>query len=305
MDNYFSTNDGKDLFKKRLIRLFQFGRLPFRLSLSIIKLYIGKMFGRKGSVIENANNYYFLTLIHTGCRHKRFENGLFAFHDPGGMEFFARQNPGSDLEVFNQVWGRNEYALATKELLKVKDRHEDINIIDAGANVGYSTLFFLNEFPNARIVSIEPESSNFNMLKKNVSANNASNADIKQNGIWNKACNLKVVNTFRDGYSWSMQVVEVEEPSELKAISLQDIIDEKGWKTIDILKIDIEGSEKQLFDDEASIKDILAITRVLALEIHDEVANRESIYKVLRESGFVYYEHNDLTIAYKERGILK
>lgn len=302
MDNYFSSNSGKDLLKKRVTRIFEFSRLPLRLSVSIIRLYIEKLLGRKGSVIANANNYYFLTLIHAGCRHKKIENGLFSFRNKSGMLFYARQNPGSDLEVFNQVWGRNEYALATEQLLKLKERQSKINIIDAGANVGYSTLFFLNEFPNARIVSIEPESGNFSVLKKNVGANNGDNVDIKQNGVWNKSCSLKVVDTFRDGFSWSMQVIEVDEPSELKAISLHDIIVEKGWKTIDILKIDIEGSEKQLFDDKNSIQEILSITNVLALEIHDEVANRAAIYKIIQQSGFTYFEHNDLTIAYRQNG---
>jgi FkbM family methyltransferase len=300
MNNYFSSNDRKDLFKKRLTRIFEFGRLPLKLSFSIGKLYIQKLFGRKGSLKANADNYYFLTLIHTGCRHRKLENGMFFFQKKNGISFYARQNPGSDLEVFNQVWGRNEYALATEQLLRLKGRQAKINVIDAGANVGYSTLYFLSEFPNAQIVSVEPESANFAMLKKNTTANNIINADLRQNGIWNKACNLKVVDTFRDGFSWSMQVKEVDELSDLRAISLSDIVAEKGWKTIDILKIDIEGSEKQLFDDVASIKKILFITNVLALEIHDEMADRAQIYEILKECGFTYFEHNDLTIAYRQ-----
>ncbi len=40
-------------------------------------------------------------------------------------------------------------------------------IIDAGANVGFASLWFLQRFPNTEIIAIEPESSNCEMLKKN------------------------------------------------------------------------------------------------------------------------------------------
>ena len=41
-------------------------------------------------------------------------------------------------------------------------------VVDAGANIGLSTVFFANKFPQAKIVAIEPEPSNFAMLRDNV-----------------------------------------------------------------------------------------------------------------------------------------
>src|SRR5260370_13944534 len=40
-------------------------------------------------------------------------------------------------------------------------------IVDAGANVGMATLFFAQRDPEAKILAIEPEASNFEMLKQN------------------------------------------------------------------------------------------------------------------------------------------
>ena len=67
--------------------------------------------------------------------------------------------------------------------------------------------------------------------------------------------------------------------------------------TIDILKMDIEGSEKILFADGAYAARFLKKVRCLAIEIHDEFECRESIYETLAINGFFYYNIKDMTIA--------
>ena len=64
----------------------------------------------------------------------------------------------------------------------------------------------------------------------------------------------------------------------------------------DILKIDIEGAERFIFDDRAS-QDFLDKTRVLVIEIHDEFNIRSSIYKELRKRGFSIVEQGELTLG--------
>jgi len=300
MDNYFSNEGTTSLFKKRLMRIAYLNTLPWEFRNSIGRCYFKKAIGIKCTTKEQADNYYFLTLIHTGAKHKRSEKGLLQFKNKTGFEFYARRS-GSDLEVFNQVWGRREYQLATDQLKKSIGNRAQVNIIDAGANIGYSTLFFLSEFPQARIVSVEPDKDNCELIKKNLSINKVdTRVDLKEMGLWDKECSLKTVNTFRDGRSWSIQVIESDDDTGLRAISLQGIIKEKKWQTIDLLKIDVEGAEARIFNDAENIRQILSITTVLALEIHDEVADRNKIYDTLRQCGFRYFDHNDLTIAYKE-----
>ena len=41
-------------------------------------------------------------------------------------------------------------------------------LVDAGANIGLASLYFANRFPSANIIAIEPEQSNFDLLRKNV-----------------------------------------------------------------------------------------------------------------------------------------
>jgi hypothetical protein len=66
---------------------------------------------------------------------------------------------------------------------------------------------------------------------------------------------------------------------------------------IDILKIDIEGSEKQVFTQVGASLDFLRITRCLVIEIHDEFNCREDIYNILTANHFEISEAGEMTIA--------
>ena len=58
----------------------------------------------------------------------------------------------SDLETFDKVFLSREYD-PTNKTAEI--------IIDLGANVGYAALFFANKYPNSKIISVEPEQSNY------------------------------------------------------------------------------------------------------------------------------------------------
>ena len=69
----------------------------------------------------------------------------------------------SDASVLAQIFFEEEY----KPLLTENDVN---SVVDCGANVGYSSAWFLTKFPNCRVIAIEPESENCNMLKRNLKA---------------------------------------------------------------------------------------------------------------------------------------
>ncbi len=64
-----------------------------------------------------------------------------------------------------------------------------------------------------------------------------------------------------------------------------------------LFKIDIEGGEKYLFEDEKQVRDFLSKTRFIAIEIHDEYDIRDKINGCLKDSGFEYFTTGDLTIG--------
>jgi len=212
-------------------------------------------------------------------------------------KLYVRSGGSSDIKVFDQIFLEKEY----KPLVDLVHNHQSAGqvkyIIDAGTNVGYTSVYLKSLFPEAALICIEPSTANAKQIDKNFKLNNINNYKIIEAGLWSKNCWLTLkVNDLNDA-DWGFYVVESDSDSGLKAVTLQSVIEQNSWPGIDILKIDIEGSEKELFNDAEAIKSILSKTRFVAMEIHDQVANREEIYKVFKSAGFEWFESGELTIA--------
>jgi FkbM family methyltransferase len=206
----------------------------------------------------------------------------------------------TDFLVFDQVILEEEYAPVIKLIKENTDQLNGFNIIDAGANVGFASLYFSKSFPRSTIISIEPDRSNFNALQCNIEKNKLTQCVFPLNGgIWGKTCKLNLANSFRDGREWSLNLEETKanEQGMIDAFSLEDLMKKYTFATIDFLKIDIEGGEKNLFDYWSIDHSVLKRVKFLAIEIHDEMADRSQITSVLKQSGFTLTEINETTVG--------
>lgn len=167
----------------------------------------------------------------------------------------------SDYLVFSQIFIENQYQIALKNTPEV--------IIDCGANIGLASVYFANKYPNAKIIAIEPEASNFTLLKKNTE--NYPNVICLNCGIWSRKTRLSIEDT-GDGL-WAMVTHETDDDTNgkntINAYSLTDIMSEYSLTHIDILKMDIEGSEKKVFSENYS--QWLDKTRLIIIEFHDRM----------------------------------
>jgi len=209
----------------------------------------------------------------------------------------VRSGGSSDIKVFDQIFLEKEYQPLVDLVQKRHSGNPVKFIIDAGTNVGYTSVFLKSIYPDAALVCIEPSTANAKQIEKNFQLNNISNYHVIEAGLWSKNCWLTLKANDLNDADWGFYVVESETESDLKAVTLQSLLEENSWPVVDILKIDIEGSEKELFNDEGAIKSILSKTRFIAMEIHDQVADRKEIYKVLQSAGFEWFESGELSIA--------
>ena len=162
----------------------------------------------------------------------------------------------SDLATFEQVFVWEDYDQSVNQALAF--------IIDGGANIGCATIHFANRFPNARIVAIEPDAANFEMLARNTSP--YANVSLIQGGIWHKRAWLKIANP--DDDNWRLQVGEAEAgDGAIAAVTITDILAEAGVSRIDLLKIDIEGAEREVFS--TGYQEWLDKVDILVIELHD------------------------------------
>lgn len=165
------------------------------------------------------------------------KTGLISFSIPGLKEPVFLRRQSSDFSVFEEIYIDQQYAINfQKESIKT--------IIDAGANIGLSALYFLKKYPSATIICLEPEDTNFELLQKNVGG--YCNILIIKKGLWHSNERLNFINPEAEKWSFELKAANKDDGG-IEGISINDIITDYNLSGIDLLKIDIEGSEKEVF----------------------------------------------------------
>lgn len=190
--------------------------------------------------------------------------GCLTLQPKGIREPLIIRSNSSDIDVFWQIFVEKEYSC----LAHLTD--VDL-IIDAGANVGYSSVYFLSHFPDCRVIAIEPDGNNFASLQKNL-APYGQRAQVFKYGIWSKSAELAIEATnYRDGRDWTRQVRECEvgETGDIQAVTVGELLLQSGHSRLSLLKMDIEGAEAVVFAD-SSCQQWLPKTDAIAIELHDD-----------------------------------
>jgi len=177
-----------------------------------------------------------------------------------GLNIYLRKGT-SDHIVFFQVMVYGSYEFARK--------WRGVNVvIDAGANVGMSSCYFSTLFPEARIISIEPEPGNFMQLVKNT--NSLKNVKPLQYALWKNDGVLAIDGTSNETWSFKVKeqvVLDSESTTQIDAVSIDTLINQFNLECIDVLKIDIEGAEYDLFLE--NYESWLPHVKYIMIELHD------------------------------------
>ncbi len=165
----------------------------------------------------------------------------------------------TDYSIFKQIFIHKEYDLDILKNIRVD------NILDLGANIGLASVFFKNFFKsNPKIFIVEPHPGNVEMIKKNL--NLYSNYKILPFAIWDKKAKLKIIDN-NSGHC-AFEVIE-DINGDIISLSISDILKEYNINHFDIVKMDIEGSEKVVLS--SGVEDWLPKTKVLFVELHDRL----------------------------------
>ncbi len=172
---------------------------------------------------------------------------------------FARRGTG-DFATFEKVFLQREY-----DFDRLGVDVDPALVIDAGANVGYAAVFFARRYPQARVLALEPEASNYALLRRNVQA--YPNVTPLRAALWKAEGRLQVSNP--DDAKPAIQV-QASRDGAIDAVTVPDLLERAGRARVDLLKMDIEGSEKELFEDGAAAA-WLGRVGVIAIELHDRL----------------------------------
>lgn len=198
--------------------------------------------------------------------------------------FHLRKN-FSDKYTFKQVFLDDQYDIR----LPFAPR----TILDGGANIGLASAYFAHRYPEAAVVAIEPSKNNFVMVEKNT----AAFPQIKKicAGIWNKNAHLVIVNKGDHDNAFMVEESTADHPEAIPAVSIEWVMKEQGWTSIDILKLDIEGSEKEVFED--GFEYWLPRTKAIFVEVHDHMRKgaANAIFKAITRYHFSFaLQHENL-----------
>ena len=134
-------------------------------------------------------------------------------------------------------------------------------IVDLGANVGFSTIALARRYPTARFVCVEPTAENRKLLERNLGLNRID-ATILPYAVVGTAGRYQL----NVGAHPSANNVSASDDGGIEGITLGELLDRAGVDRVDLLKIDIEGAERQVFEAPSEWAD--RVTAIVG-ELHD------------------------------------
>lgn len=176
--------------------------------------------------------------------------------------------------LFDEIFLNNEYYFKTQNKTPL--------IIDCGSNIGMSILYFKHLYPNSRIIGFEPNPNSFKLLKKNVEDNNLSYVDINNLGLYDEETEVSFyidnnlstligsINKERGGYN------------ELKVSAKKLSSYLKDFDEVDLVKMDVEGTEINIVEDLIDSKTINKVKEYI-IEYHHNMGEGKSNLSIFLE----------------------
>lgn len=203
----------------------------------------------------------------------------------GGVDLSIRTN-ASDIMVAAENLFYREYAGLKCGQPKV--------IVDAGGNIGTSAIYFARTFPEARIFVMEPQPDNFALLEKNC----RPYSNITPLNLALGARTGKISMAGDPECAWGYTVSESPGAQQIDCVPLAKLMEKYSIPHIDLLKIDIEGSEREVFENST---DWIDKVDTIAVELHDGLQMGCSRAFYFATKNFGRFERSgEMTMAYRQ-----
>jgi FkbM family methyltransferase len=216
--------------------------------------------------------------------------GLVKLGVPGTEHVVFARPDTSDLASFDHVFG-GAYALELP--------HDPRLIFDLGANAGYAAVYFALRWPRVRVLAVEPDPSNAALARRNTAP--LPQIDVVEGAVWPRREQLVVEDVGKG--AWGMRVRESGEGRRVNAVTIAELFERVGADWVDLVKIDIEGSELALFSEQT---DWIPRVGALVLELHDRFRPgcRDAVERALAGSGVSFRElrHDEDVVFIREDG---
>ena len=119
-------------------------------------------------------------------------------------------------------------------------------IVDAGAYIGITAIFYAKKFPAARVFAIEADRSNFQLMLKNIRP--YPNITPIHAALWDSEGYLSIGDPLPGACCSGWACTVSSRPGNVRAITIRSLMKDFGIDHINLLKINVEGSEKEIFE---------------------------------------------------------
>ncbi len=208
-----------------------------------------------------------------------------------GERILLRPIPAEDYGAARGVFVALDYDPPRKSSRPVR------RIVDLGANIGCSCLFWLRQYPDCRIEAFEPHPVHLEMLRENLRRNRLQD----RVRVYEAAAGVRESSMFLSDQGMSSRISPDHRPGHHQ-VPVVDFFDTAGRGAIDLLKIDVEGSEYALLAD-ARFPALQAHTLVLEWHPTGQYPNesgRAWCWQRLTEAGYTVEEHKGLLWGWRD-----
>lgn len=231
---------------------------------------------RKHDIIEQVKLFttYFSILFFKTSKYKNYK--------------FFYENFSHFIGLFTHRFIRNDYFFNTSTRFPF--------IIDCGANIGDSVLYFKDLYPSSKILAFEPDKKTFYLLKKNTENNNLKGIKIFNIALSSLSGKTKFYFTEDDPTTGTMSLFPERGHKDFEIV-MCDMLSKYITKKVDLLKLDVEGAETSILEEINKTGKIRFVDKIIMEYHHHLDRNRNNISKIFRlleRNGFKYQISTDL-----------
>lgn len=159
-------------------------------------------------------------------------------------------------------------------------------IIDCGSNIGMSLLYFKKRYPQSNVIAFEPDAASFELLQLNIDNNGLASVDAHQVALSNIESQSTLFRQSSHSGSLTMSLFSSNDKTEKTSVITKKL-STYITSEIDLLKIDVEGSESLILRDLID-NDKLHFIKQLIIEFHPSIAGQtiESFVTMLSDRKF-------------------
>ncbi|HOW36318.1 MAG TPA: FkbM family methyltransferase [Candidatus Omnitrophota bacterium] len=182
----------------------------------------------------------------------------------------------SFLSAYEEIFGNESY--------KFPCGNKEPHIIDCGANIGLSIIYFKRLYPESKIIAFEPDPKVFEALNHNINTFEFKDVALIQKGVWNTETTLPFFSEGADAGRITA-VNDSQNIIKIQTTRLRDYLDRR----VDLLKIDIEGAETVVLED---CRDNLKNVQNIFVEYHSFKGQQQTLHTILdilAKADFRYY----------------